>query len=60
MQANGFEYADQCSFFMWRPEEIALWVDWVDDNLVIAPPSILETKEDIIDCHSECDDIGNL
>ncbi len=43
MQANRFQQSDvdPCLFFKWRPEGIVKWLTWVDDNLIIAPPSIV-------------------
>ncbi len=34
------------------------WVAWVDDNVVIAPPSIVEAEKDLIKCHFKCNNIG--
>ncbi len=62
MQANGFEQinADPCLFFKWRPEGIVMCLTWVNDDLVIAPPSIVEGENDMMKQHFECDDIGDL
>ncbi len=61
MQANGFKQsnADPCPFFKWRPEGVVIWLTWVDDNLVIAPPSIVEEEKGMMRQHFKCDDIGD-
>ncbi len=50
MQANGFEQsnADPCLFCKWRPEVIIIWLTCVDDNSVIAPPSMVEAENDVM------------
>ncbi len=62
MQTNGFKQcdADPCLFFKWRPDGIVMWLTWVDDNLVIAPHSIVEEEKDMMKQHFKCDDIGDL
>ncbi len=62
MQANRFEQsgADPCLFFTWTPEGIVILLTWVDDNLIIAPPLIVENEKDIMKQHFECNDIGDL
>ncbi len=62
MQDNGFEQsdADPCLFFKWRPKGIIIWLTWVDDNLIIAPPSIVDEEKDMMKQHFKCDDIGDL
>ncbi len=50
MQDNGFKQsdADPCLFFTWRPKGIIIWLTWVDDNLIIAPPSIVDEEKDMM------------
>ncbi len=62
MQANRLKQCDagDCLFFQWRPDGIVVRVTWVDDNLVIIPPSIVEAEHNIIHCHIKCNDIRNL
>ncbi len=44
MQLNGFERskADSCLFYAWHTEGLVIWVTWVEDNVVIVPPSIVD------------------
>ncbi len=62
MQANGFKRskADPCLFYAWSNEGLVIWVIWVDNNLVIAPHSILEQEQDMITKYFECNNFGNM
>jgi len=62
MKINGFERseADPCLFYAWRNEGLVIWVTWVDDNMVIAPPNIVDREKDMMKNHFECDDLGNM
>ncbi len=62
MHANGFERseANQCLIYAWRNKGLEIWVTQVDDNMVIARPSIIEQEEDMMKKHFECDDLGNM
>ncbi len=50
MQTNGFKRikANPCLFYTWRNKGLVIWVTWVDDNMVVASPSIIEQEKDMI------------
>ncbi len=62
MQINGFERskADPCLFYARRNKCLVIWVTWVDDNMVIAPPNIMDQDKDMMKNHFECDDLGKM
>lgn len=62
MQANGFKRskANPCLFYAWRNEGLVIWVGWVNDNMVIGPPDIVDKEKDMMKKDFDCDDLENL